>query len=88
MALPKGEQYRCPDLNCGCEIEVTKGAPLAKVAIKHRAAVAVRRCKSSIKNFTVIIRNQTRAPGLMLASLLNHVANVVRMARIGVAHVF
>jgi hypothetical protein len=26
MALQKGERYRCPDINCGCEIEVTKGA--------------------------------------------------------------
>ena len=26
MALQKGERYRCPDPNCGCEIEVTKGA--------------------------------------------------------------
>ena len=27
MALKTGERYRCPDDNCGCEIEVTKGAP-------------------------------------------------------------
>ena len=27
MALKKGEVYRCPDANCGCEITVTKGAP-------------------------------------------------------------
>jgi hypothetical protein len=26
MALQKGERYRCPDTNCGCEIEVTNGA--------------------------------------------------------------
>ncbi len=26
MPLKKGEHYRCPDPNCGCEIEVTKGA--------------------------------------------------------------
>jgi len=26
MALQKGERYRCPDANCGCEIEVTTGA--------------------------------------------------------------
>jgi hypothetical protein len=26
MALKQGEKYRCPDPNCGCEIEVTKGA--------------------------------------------------------------
>ncbi len=25
MALKKGERYRCPDPDCGCEIEVTKG---------------------------------------------------------------
>ena len=28
MALQKGEKHRCPDPNCGCEIEVTKGAKL------------------------------------------------------------
>ncbi len=27
MALQKGEVYRCPDANCGCEITVTRGAP-------------------------------------------------------------
>jgi len=26
MALQRGEHYRCPDQECGCEIEVTKGA--------------------------------------------------------------
>ncbi len=26
MALQTGERYRCSDPNCGCEIEVTKGA--------------------------------------------------------------
>lgn len=26
MALKKGERYSCPDAECGCEIEVTKGA--------------------------------------------------------------
>ena len=26
MALQTGERYRCSDSNCGCEIEVTKGA--------------------------------------------------------------
>lgn len=26
MAFKKGEKYKCPDPNCGCEIEVTKGA--------------------------------------------------------------
>jgi hypothetical protein len=25
-ALQKGERYQCPDTNCGCQIEVTKGA--------------------------------------------------------------
>ena len=25
MALRKGEKYRCPNANCGCEIEVTRG---------------------------------------------------------------
>jgi len=23
----KGERFRCPEPSCGCEIEVTKGAP-------------------------------------------------------------
>ena len=27
MPFKKGEVYRCPDPNCGCEITVTKGAP-------------------------------------------------------------
>ena len=27
MPLNKGERYRCPEPSCGCEIEVTKGAP-------------------------------------------------------------
>lgn len=27
MPLKKGERYRCPEPSCGCEIEVTKGAP-------------------------------------------------------------
>ena len=26
MAFQKGDKYRCPDANCGCEVEVTKGA--------------------------------------------------------------
>jgi hypothetical protein len=26
MALQKGERYRCTNENCGCEIEVTRGA--------------------------------------------------------------
>lgn len=30
MAFQKGERYRCPDSACGCEIEVTKGAPPGK----------------------------------------------------------
>jgi hypothetical protein len=30
MALQKGEKYRCPDTECGCEIEVTKGAAPGK----------------------------------------------------------
>jgi hypothetical protein len=25
MAFQKGDKYRCPDANCGCEVEVTKG---------------------------------------------------------------
>jgi len=24
-AIQKGDKFRCPDANCGCEIEVTKG---------------------------------------------------------------
>lgn len=27
MAFKKGERFKCPDPFCGCEIEVTKGAP-------------------------------------------------------------
>ncbi|MBW3542720.1 MAG: hypothetical protein KY476_20845 [Planctomycetes bacterium] len=30
MAFQKGERYRCPDPDCGCEIEVTKGAAPGK----------------------------------------------------------
>jgi len=30
MGFQKGEKYRCPDINCGCEIEVTKGAAPGK----------------------------------------------------------
>jgi len=30
MALQKGERYLCPDQECGCEIEVTKGAASGK----------------------------------------------------------
>jgi hypothetical protein len=30
MALQKGERYRCPDQECGCEIEVAKGAAPGK----------------------------------------------------------
>lgn len=26
MALQKGERYRCPNEECGCEITVTRGA--------------------------------------------------------------
>lgn len=26
MALQTGERYRCPDAQCGCEIEVVQGA--------------------------------------------------------------
>jgi hypothetical protein len=25
MALQTGETYRCPDQDCGCEVQVTKG---------------------------------------------------------------
>jgi hypothetical protein len=24
-AIQKGDKFRCPDANCGCEVEVTKG---------------------------------------------------------------
>ncbi len=30
MALQTGERYRCPDRECGCEIEVTKGTAPGK----------------------------------------------------------
>ena len=26
MALKEGETYRCPDSECGCEVNVTRGA--------------------------------------------------------------
>ena len=29
MPFKKGDHYKCPDANCGCEIEVTKGAPVS-----------------------------------------------------------
>jgi len=28
MAFREGQVYRCPDPTCGCEVTVTKGAPL------------------------------------------------------------
>jgi len=43
MALQKGERYRCPDQECGCEIEVTKGTAPGKGGWL-RVAVVVRRC--------------------------------------------
>jgi hypothetical protein len=30
MALQKGEVYRCPDAQCGCEVTVTKAAAPGK----------------------------------------------------------
>ncbi len=30
MALQTGERYRCPDAECGCEIEVVKGVAPGK----------------------------------------------------------
>ena len=30
MAFQEGERYRCPDADCGCEIEVTKAAAPGK----------------------------------------------------------
>jgi hypothetical protein len=27
MAFQTGEVYRCPDVGCGCELTVTRGAP-------------------------------------------------------------
>jgi hypothetical protein len=30
MAFQTGEKYRCPDPECGCEIQVTKGAAPGK----------------------------------------------------------
>jgi len=30
MAFKQGEKYRCPDPECGCEIQVTKGAAPGK----------------------------------------------------------
>ncbi|HWX39893.1 MAG TPA: hypothetical protein VN345_01975 [Blastocatellia bacterium] len=28
MAMHEGDQYRCPEHSCGCEIEVTKGTQM------------------------------------------------------------
>ncbi len=30
MAFKQGEIYRCPDDDCGCEVQVTKGAAPGK----------------------------------------------------------
>jgi hypothetical protein len=30
LKMQTGEHYRCSDLDCGCEIQVTKGAALDK----------------------------------------------------------
>ena len=30
MPFVKGDRYRCPDPECGCEVEVTKGAAPGK----------------------------------------------------------
>ena len=30
MALKQGETYKCPNPDCGCEIQVTKGAKNGK----------------------------------------------------------
>jgi len=27
MAFKSGDRFKCPEPSCGCEIEVTKGAP-------------------------------------------------------------
>ena len=45
MALQKGERYRCPDPDCGCEIEVTKGAAPGKGGDLPLDAVAAKRCE-------------------------------------------
>ncbi len=48
MALQKGERYRCPDKECGCETEVTKGATPGKGGNQNPRAV-VRRCRRLVR---------------------------------------
>lgn len=48
MAFKKGERYRCPDAECGCEIEVTK---LREKGATSLHAVAVeKKCRRLINN--------------------------------------
>lgn len=42
MAVKKGERYRCPDPECGCEVEMTKGLHSEKVEIRTGAALRKR----------------------------------------------
>ena len=42
MALQQGERYRCPDPNCGCEIEVTKDAQPGSGQEMHRISFQLR----------------------------------------------
>jgi hypothetical protein len=51
MAFQKDEKYQCPDTNCGCEIEVRKGAAPGRGGILPLAAVVVRRCRRSNECF-------------------------------------
>lgn len=44
MALKQGERYRCPESDCGCEIQLAHRA-----AMKIHAAVAVQRWNASAK---------------------------------------
>ena len=65
MALQRGERYRCPDPDCGCEIEVTKGLPRKKAGIYHLDAVAAKRCKKhnvapfNVRFATISVRKGT-----------------------------
>jgi hypothetical protein len=36
MAFKKGEVYRCSDVDCGCEIAITRGAQKNQAGHQHR----------------------------------------------------
>ncbi len=58
MALKKGERYRCPDAECGCEIEVTKGAAPGKGGDQSpRCCCGKEMKKAEQKSFLRVIMN-------------------------------